>query len=252
MRAQRRYGLLRGCRDVIPVSHLRPPAPRSPSSSRLLAPVARVVTVLPFYGTRRPDLFAIERAAMDRAGLVVDALDRLLPRDGRVLDIGAGDGFTASALSNGSRSIVSLEPSAGMVSRARSLPWVRGDAEALPLSTGSFTAAYATWAYFFPSVHPIEAGVLEAERVVARGGVLALVNNLGDDEFCGLSSQEVHEQREPFEALGFSVEVVETSFEFESLEQARELLGFYFGDSGREGARLRLGYRVGLFHKRVT
>jgi hypothetical protein len=52
------------------------------------------VTVIPFYGADDPAMFAIERAAMDRDGLVVRALDGLLPR-GRVLDVGAGDGFTA-------------------------------------------------------------------------------------------------------------------------------------------------------------
>jgi hypothetical protein len=55
----------------------------------------------------------------------------------------------------------------------------------------------------------------------------------------------------PFEELGFSLEVIDTCFAFESLEQARELLGFYFGARGRDGAQLRLTYRVGLFHKRL-
>jgi hypothetical protein len=47
------------------------------------------VTVIPFYGADDPAMFAIERAAMDRDGLVVRALDELLP-PGRVLDVGAG------------------------------------------------------------------------------------------------------------------------------------------------------------------
>jgi hypothetical protein len=63
-------------------------------------------------------MFAIERAAMDRDGLVVRALDELLPR-GRVLDVGAGDGFTAERL-GANRRIVALEPNVGMIG-ARSL-----------------------------------------------------------------------------------------------------------------------------------
>ena len=50
--------------------------------------------VIPFYGADEPELFAIERRAMDRDGLVIDALHELLP-PGLVLDVGAGDGFTA-------------------------------------------------------------------------------------------------------------------------------------------------------------
>jgi len=71
------------------------------------------VTVIPFYGADDPAMFTIERAAMDRDGLVEKALDEVLP-GGRVLDVGAGDGFTAERLS-ASRRIVALEPSAGMI-----------------------------------------------------------------------------------------------------------------------------------------
>lgn len=35
--------------------------------------------VIPFYGTDHPELFAIERAAMDRPGLVIDRLNHFVP-----------------------------------------------------------------------------------------------------------------------------------------------------------------------------
>lgn len=75
--------------------------------------------VLPFYGSRHPELFAIERLAMDRPGQVSRALHLLLPRHGRLLDIGAGDGFIASELSSHGRKIVALEPNLGMLDRKR-------------------------------------------------------------------------------------------------------------------------------------
>ncbi len=208
--------------------------------------------VLPFYGSRFPELFAIERLAMDRPGRVSRALHLLFPRQGRLLDIGAGDGFMASELSAHGRKVVALEPNPGMLDRKSSLPWVRGDAEALPFRSACFDGAFATWAYFFPSNHSIDAAVREAERVVTPDGVIAVVNNLGGDEFCRLSPRDIAVPVGPFEKLGFSLEVIDTCFEFDSLEQARELLGFYFGARGRDGARLRLGYRVGLFYKRLA
>jgi SAM-dependent methyltransferase len=208
------------------------------------------VVRIPFYGTRHPDLFAIERAAMDRPGLVLQALDRLLPADEPVLDIGAGDGFTAEALRSLRREVVPLEPATEMSDSGRDLMWVRGDAEGLPFRPGSFGGAYATWAYFFPSLHDIGPALGEAERVLRPGGMLAIVNNLGDDEFTALSPRDITEPTAPLKAMGFAIDIIDTCFEFESLEDSRRLLGLYFGDRGRDGARLTLSFRVGLFHKR--
>ena len=40
------------------------------------------MTVIPFYGAERPDLFAIERKAQDRPGLLIQALrERLRAED---------------------------------------------------------------------------------------------------------------------------------------------------------------------------
>src|SRR5262245_9942101 len=108
-------------------------------------------------------MFAIERRAMDRDGMVLETLDAMLP-PGRILDVGAGDGFTAEALGRG-RSIVALEPSEGMVG-GRSLRWVRGEAEHLPFRDGSVQGGYATWAYFFTRDWDPTAGIAELDRVV--------------------------------------------------------------------------------------
>ena len=114
--------------------------------------------VIPFYGATDPELFAIERASMDRAGKVIRFLDETLPESGLVLDVGAGDGFTAEALTTPSRTVVALEPSAGMIRAERPLRWCRGKAQALPFADASFEGAYATWAYFFLGHHDISAG----------------------------------------------------------------------------------------------
>ncbi|MEM7245944.1 MAG: class I SAM-dependent methyltransferase [Acidobacteriota bacterium] len=207
------------------------------------------MTVIPFYGAQRRDLFAVERAAMDRQGHVLQALERVLPDAGVVLDVGAGDGFTAERLATPERRVLAMEPARGMIDPSRSLTWLRGDASALPLADDCVDGVVATWAYFFPSFHDITGGLAEAERVLRPGGVLAIVNNLGDDEFTALASSDISEPASYFTERGFELEVIETRFVFESLEDARELLGLYFGDRGREGARLELSYRVGLYTK---
>lgn len=70
--------------------------------------------IIGFYGAKHPSLFEIERRCMDRDGLVIQYLDRELP-EGFVLDVGAGNGFTAIRLCSSSRTVVALEPDRGMV-----------------------------------------------------------------------------------------------------------------------------------------
>ena len=202
--------------------------------------------VLPFYGSERPDLFAIERAAMDRPGRVVAALDRLLPVD-RVLDVGAGNGFTAARLTTSGRSVVALEPDPGMIDRSEALHWVRGDAAHLPFADDSFDGAYATWAYFFSRGWDPTPGIDELHRVVRTGGPLVIADNHGHDEFSTFTDDDMSADPVFWTSRGFASEVVDTVFEFDDLDQARSLLEFYFGDRGRERARLTVGYRVALF-----
>ncbi len=126
--------------------------------------------VIPFYGATDPELFAIERTSMDRAGKVIRFLDETLPESGLALDVGAGDGFTAEALTTPSRTVVALEPAAGMIRAERPLYWCRGKAQALPFADASFQGAYATWAYFFHGYHDISPGLSEIRRVTKAGG----------------------------------------------------------------------------------
>ncbi|MEX1279724.1 MAG: class I SAM-dependent methyltransferase [Acidimicrobiia bacterium] len=208
------------------------------------------MAVIPFYGGSHPDLFALERRAMDRAGRVIDHLDRHLP-GGRVLDVGAGNGHTAAALTTSDRLVVGLEPDLRMIDPSVGIPWAAGDAAALPFADDAFDAVYATWAYFFPGFWDIRPGLTEAERVTRPGGSIVVVDNLGDDEFCALSSDDIAADADWWAAAGFEVAVVETAFEFDDLADARRLLGWFFGDRGRDGAARRVRFRVGVFSRVV-
>ena len=204
------------------------------------------MAVIPFYGADRPELFAVERRAMDRPGRVIAALDEALPLSGQVLDIGAGDGFTARRLQTADRKMVAVEPARKMISSDDALSWTRGDAEHLPFATASFDAAYATWAYFFSRDWSPEPGIAELHRVVKPGGSLLVVDNLGDDEFCALASAEITADPAYWARQGFRCRTIETTFAFESMADARSLLGFYFGANSEYNA-LEYSYRVGLF-----
>jgi SAM-dependent methyltransferase len=203
------------------------------------------VTVIPFYGADDPEMFAIERAAMDRDGLVLAALDEILPA-GPVVDVGAGDGFTAAKLT-AERSVVALEPAAAMITLRDGVRWVRGEAEHLPFRDGTFAGAYATWAYFFSRGWDPRAGIAELDRVVAPGGPLAIVDNLGGDAFAELADADISADPAFWQGEGFSCRPIATSFRFDDLDDARTLLGFFFGEHGRQHAAVDVGFRVGLF-----
>ncbi|MFQ5554206.1 MAG: class I SAM-dependent methyltransferase [Acidimicrobiia bacterium] len=206
-----------------------------------------VVAVIPFYGVERPDLFAIERRAMDRPGRVIEALAAGLPRRGSVVDAGAGGGFTALRLMTLERVVYPAELSSAMIRRDRALPWIQAEAEHLPFADGTLDAAYATWAYFFSRGPAPEPGLRELHRVVRPGGPLLIVENLGGDESCALASEDITADLSFWDARGFACEVIETCFEFANSGEARTLLEFYFGERGAEGAAQRLSFRVGLF-----
>ena len=210
-------------------------------------PANRNQGVIPFYGATDPELFAIERASMDRAGKVIRFLDETLPQSGFVLDIGAGDGFTAQALTAPPRTVVALEPSAGMVRPERPLPWYRGQAQALPFADASFGGAYATWAYFFHGYHDISPGLSEIRRVTKVGGPVVIVDNAGNDEFTELGGEKSVSDIDAWINLGFEVVYIDTAFEFETLDDARRLLGYFFGERGLNNVRLHVEFRVACF-----
>jgi SAM-dependent methyltransferase len=202
--------------------------------------------IIPFYAADHPRMFEIERRCMDRDQIVTGYCDAILP-SGQVLDIGAGNGFMASMLTRGSRLVVPLEPVAGMMDRGRDLPWVAGVAQQLPFRSGAFNASYATWAYFFPSIGHGDEGLTEAHRVVIPGGPIVVVDNAGGDEFCALSPTDLASDPAWWSARGFDCEILRTAFKFDSVEEAQELLLFYFGERGRRGAKREIGYNVAVY-----
>lgn len=187
---------------------------------------------------------------MDRPGRVIDVLDRRLPRQGLVVDIGAGDGYSAARLDAPARRVIPVEPAEGMIreSSATGLSWVQADAERLPFPDGTFEAAYATWAYFFSRGWDPNPGIAELHRTVKADGPLLVVDNLGSDELTALAPTDITADVAFWSERGFDCLPVETRFEFDNISEARRLLGFYFGEAGEQCTTRSLSYRVGVFH----
>ena len=214
-------------------------------------------TLIPFYGATDRALFEIERRCMDRDGVILSHLDAVLPR-GAVLDVGAGDGFMAERLAVGGRRVIAAEPAAGMVEPSRPLPWVRALAQALPLRADCLDGAYATFAYFFPSIGHGDAGLAEVERVLRPGAPFVFIDSAGGDELTRLANpddanrgMDVASPRAWWIERGFEATPLETSFRFDTLEEARRLLGHFYGKLGRAAARLEVGFRAVAWHRTV-
>ena len=206
--------------------------------------------VIPFYGGTEPKMFEIERRCMDRDGVVVRHLDEILP-EGRVLDIGAGNGFVASALSGVARQVVALEPDPKMVDTEISLVWSRGVAQAIPFHDNTFHAAYSTWAFFLPGIEDRLIGLAEASRVVKPNGPIVIVDNAGNDEFTALANRPLSDDGQWYLDRGFEQTILLTSFRFDSVEEARVLLGFYFGEEVAATIKAtEIEYRVAAYFGR--
>lgn len=205
---------------------------------------------IPFYGGELPQFFEIERRCMDREGKVIEALDKLLPT-GKVLDIGAGNGHTAQLLLRSDRLVTAMEPDETMINIQKDLLWAKGTAQNIPFHTSTFDAAYATWAFFWEGNPNFKQGLAETQRVVKQGGQIVFVFNYGHDEFSsfGREPNELAGELSFWTAFGFDYEIIETAFVFDSIEEARQLMTFFFGESGQKVDKTRISYNVAVYHQ---
>lgn len=109
------------------------------------------------------------RGGMDRGRRFARALAPLLP-DGPVVEIGVGTGLIALGLAELGRSVLGIDVSFEMISRAheRIGPGVAvGDAHRMPVAEGSIAAAYTVWVLHLVDT---DTTMREIHRVLRPGG----------------------------------------------------------------------------------
>ena len=202
-----------------------------------------------------PDFsMALPSAALDEQfGRVVDfegkvpaALETLGPvvdRDVVVLD--SGRGVLACR----------LEEMGARVDRF-DFPLADGDAGRLAAWVGRADCVVVPWSEM---AQPGSRFIAEAAALLKPCGRLLILHDYGRDDVWALFPERRERaiawshRRGPFLGDGFRIRVVHSWWTFESVEQARELLGTVFGQAGVEVAdnlkKLRMEYSVAIYHR---
>lgn len=198
-------------------------------------PVSDIPFILP------AELAPLLASALDRERKIDRALDALGPVAGRdAVLVGGGPDETARWRAAGTR--VTAVPSL-----------LGGAGAALP--DGSADAIVSAWSAF-RGVEPAE--LAAADRVLRPDGRLLVVHDYGRDDVSRLRGDLPEygawsKRNGPFLGSGFRVRVVHCFWTFDTLEDARALLGGVFGEAGaaigRDLKRPRLSWNVAVYHR---
>jgi SAM-dependent methyltransferase len=116
------------------------------------------------------------RGGLQRGGWNADLLAPWLPAQGSVLEVGVGTGLVAAVLAERGFAVAGIDLSLPMLQRAADrLPGrvAAGDAQHLPVRTGSVAAAY--FVHVLHLIADLDRTLREARRVIADGGRLLVV-----------------------------------------------------------------------------
>lgn len=185
----------------------------------------------------------------DQRGNLFAAVDEIRPFSGlTVADLGAGTGRLTRMLSLMAETVIALDMSAHMLGYAHTMlqetgleNWrtVVAENAALPLPSQHFDLVIEGWSFghvvgWYPTEWQrlTDEMLAEARRILRPGGTLILIETLGTgtktpypptDGLARLYTywEEVHH---------FQHRWVRTDYQFESVAEAVELTGFFFGD----------------------
>jgi SAM-dependent methyltransferase len=189
-----------------------------------------------------PDVYEIENRALDRAGLVLNAMRSLAPWAGRdLVDLGCGSGFWLPGYADEAATVIGIEPDATLVPLAAArdprVTVLHGSAEHLPLPSTSVDVVHARFAYFFAP--GVDAGLDEVLRVLRPGGRLVVVDNdyrngqfaelLARSPYVGPDSADVTDAW--WAARGATRTEVMSSWEFDRREDLKAVMRLEFPEA---------------------
>lgn len=217
---------------------------------------------------KTPEIYELENLAVDRAGLIEAAMQRITPwNDKVVLDLGAGDGFHVPRFQERAAHVIAVEPHLPSLERMRTrlvgldrVSILYGSAEAIPVPDHSVDIVHCRFAYFFgPGSDP---GLRELERVICPGGSAFIIDNdLRSGTFASwvtrtpnwtLYDPDGHEQF--YIDHGFKIERIASDWVFDRREDFESVIRIEFpqdsaDDIIREHQGLTVDYHYLLVHR---
>lgn len=195
-------------------------------------------------------------AREDYRGNIPRAIDGIIRVDGLdVLDLGAGTGRLTLILAARARSIHAFDVSAEMLRVCRQRLLASGlknwqvqlaDHRRLPLPDHSADLAVSGWSVSYLAVWDQEQGeaeldrwLAEMRRVLRPGGTIILFESLGTGNESPVRLEHVESTYRWLDAKGFENNWIRTDYQFESVGEAAELAGFFFGDEMADSIRAK-------------
>jgi ubiquinone/menaquinone biosynthesis C-methylase UbiE len=183
----------------------------------------------------------------DYQGNILGAIEEIVRVDGMdVVDLGAGTGRLTLLLAPRARSIHAFDASAEMlrVCRYRLIAsdlsnWQVdvADHRRLPLLDHSVDLVVSGWSVSYLAVWDPDHGqsemdkwLAETKRVLRPGGMVILLESLGTGYESPFRLPHVEPAYRWMDANGFQSQWIRTDFQFPSVDEAADLLGFFFGE----------------------
>jgi ubiquinone/menaquinone biosynthesis C-methylase UbiE len=185
---------------------------------------------------------------------ILRAIEEILNVDGLdILDLGAGTGRLTLLLAARAGSIRSFDASAEMLRVCRERLVASGlshwqvdvaDHRQLPVMKKSADLAVSGWSVSYLAVWDQENGtaeldkwLAEMERVLRPGGTILLFESLGTGNETPIRLEHVESTYRWLDSRGFENKWIRTDYKFESVTEAAELAGFFFGEEMVEQIR---------------
>lgn len=208
----------------------------------------------------------------DYQGNIPRAIDEIINVDGLdALDLGAGTGRLTLILAPRVKSIRAFDASAEMLRVCRERLIASGlsnwqvdvaDHRQLPVEDHSVDLVVSGWSVSYLSVWNQENGgveldkwLIEMKRVLRKDGTIILFESLGTGNESPIRLEHVEATYQWLDENEFQNKWIRTDYQFESIDEAAELAGFFFGDElanrVRENGLIILSECTGVWWKKI-
>jgi len=208
----------------------------------------------------------------DYQGNISRAIDEIINVDSLdVFDLGAGTGRLTLLLAPRVKSICAFDVSAEMLRVCRARLVASGlsnwqvdvaDHRQLPIDDHSVDLVVSGWSVSYLAVWNQENGgaeldkwLTEMKRVLRKNGMIIVLESLGTGNESPMRLEHVESMYQWLDDNGFQNKWIRTDYQFESLGEAIDLAGFFFGaemaDRVREKRSVILPECTGVWWRRV-